>query len=53
VIVSVDDDPVGFGLNVAVDPLGKPLTLRFTDPVNPLMGVTLTVYDVVLPCTTD
>lgn len=31
------------GLKLAVAPVGSPLTLRFTVPVNPLVGVTVTV----------
>ena len=31
------------GLKLAIAPLGKPLTLKLTVPVNPLSGFTLTV----------
>ena len=43
---------VGLGLNEAVTPLGKPLALRVTPPVNPLEGVTVMVSVALLPCTT-
>jgi hypothetical protein len=33
---------VGFGLKEAVDRGGSPLTLRFTEPMNPFAGSTLT-----------
>ena len=33
----------GVGLNVAVAPLGRPLALRLTLPVNPLVGETVIV----------
>lgn len=31
------------GLKLAVAPLGSPLTLKLTGPVNPFVGVTVTV----------
>jgi ABC-type enterobactin transport system permease subunit len=37
------------GLNVPVAPLGNPLTLNPTVPVNPPEGVTVTVYVVLFP----
>src|SRR5580693_7365364 len=40
------------GANVAVAPVGRPLALRLTDPVNPLMAPTLTVYVVLPPALT-
>jgi hypothetical protein len=40
-------------LNVAVAPVGKPLTARFTVPVKPFSAVIVGVYVVLLPCTTD
>jgi hypothetical protein len=42
----VDDVDAGFGLNVPVAPLGSPLALRLTAPLNPLVGVMDTEYDV-------
>ena len=44
--VSADDpDPplIDVGLNEPLAPLGSPLTLRFTAPVNPLIGLTVAV----------
>jgi hypothetical protein len=42
--VSVEDAPVaGFGLNVAVAPVGTPLALKVTPPVNPPVRVMLMV----------
>jgi len=41
------------GLNEAVTPLGKPLTLRLTVPENPATEPTDTVYVVELPRFTD
>ena len=45
VTVSVEDpDPlIDGGENDGVAPLGSPLALRLTDPVNPLMALTLTM----------
>ena len=40
---------VGFGLNPAVTPLGKPEALRLTLPLNPLIGFTVTVLVPLLP----
>ena len=45
VSVSTLDPVVGFGENDAVTPAGKPVTARFTLPVNPYCGYTET-YDV-------
>src|SRR5260370_865286 len=42
----------GFGLKMPVLPVGKPLTLRFTVPLYPFNGVSVTVYCVLLPCST-
>jgi hypothetical protein len=56
VVVTVSvDDPVPLtvdGENDAVAPLGTPLLLRLTDPLNPLMAPTFTVYVVLLPAFT-
>jgi hypothetical protein len=51
--LSVDGPVAGFGENVTLEPDGWPLRLRVTDPVNPLDGVTVTVYVAVLPRRTD
>ena len=42
VSVSVVVPVVGLGLKDAVTPLGKPVTARFTLPLNPYCGVTYT-----------
>ena len=49
--VSVEDPEVviELGLKLAMAPWGSPLALRLTVPVNPLDGVTLTVYVVLFP----
>ena len=39
VIVSVDAAVAGFGVKPPPASLGKPLTLRVTSPVKPLVGV--------------
>ena len=41
---------VGFGLNKAVTPLGKPVADRLTLPLKPFCGVTATVLEPVAPC---
>jgi len=41
--VEVDPGPIEPGLNVAVAPDGKPLAVKSTDPLNPLVAETLTV----------
>jgi hypothetical protein len=43
---------VGFGLNPAVTPLGKPEALKVTLPVKPLVGLTVMVLVPLLPCCT-
>jgi hypothetical protein len=40
--VSVLPEVLGFGVNAAVTPLGRPATERFTLPVNPYCGFTET-----------
>lgn len=40
---------VGFGLNAAVTPLGRPEALKFTLPVNPFSGATVMVLVALLP----
>jgi hypothetical protein len=40
------------GLKVPVAPVGSPVTLRPTVPVNPFAGVTVVVYVAALPTTT-
>lgn len=47
--VSVLDEVVGFGLNAAVTPLGRPVALKVTLPVNPFCGTTVMVLVPVLP----
>jgi hypothetical protein len=42
---------VGFGLNNAVTPLGKPDADRLTLPLKPFCGVIVTVIIPVVPCT--
>jgi hypothetical protein len=39
----------GLGVNMAVTPLGKPLTERVTLPVKPFSGVMLTQLELVVP----
>ena len=41
------------GLNVAVAPLGSPVTVRPTAPLKPPVGVTVAVYVVLPPAVTD
>ena len=41
--VELAPGPIETGLNDAVAPDGKPLAVKFTDPPNPLMAVTLMV----------
>ena len=43
VSVSVAEPVVGFGEKDAVTPLGRPVTARFTLPVNPPAAMTLSV----------
>ena len=50
VSVSVLVAVVGFGLNAAVTPLGRPDTARFTLPLNPFHGVTITGVLALDPC---
>ena len=50
VSVSVPVEVVGFGLNAAVTPLGKPDAERVTLPLNPFSGVMVTVLVPLLPC---
>jgi hypothetical protein len=40
------------GLNVPVTPDGNPDTPKFTVPVKPFTGVTVTVYELLLPAST-
>jgi len=42
----------GFGVNVPFAPVGNPETDIVTFPVNPLLGVTVAVYEVPLPALT-
>jgi hypothetical protein len=55
VIVKVELAPAAIeaGLNEAVAPVGKPLALTVTVPLKPLIAVSLTVYDKLLPWPTD
>jgi hypothetical protein len=41
--VNTEDPVVGFGANVPLAPVGNPLTLKLTAPVNPLAGLTVTL----------
>jgi hypothetical protein len=43
VTVIVELVPVGFGEKLAVAPVGKPLALKVTWPLNPLIRLTVTV----------
>jgi hypothetical protein len=52
VTVIVDDVPVGFGLNDAAAPDGRPLALSETEPAKPPLGVIDTLYVVLPPATT-
>lgn len=53
---SVDENAngtvTGFGLKVAVELLGRPVTPRLTDPAKPLLGVIEIEYVAVFPRTT-
>ena len=49
VTLIVDEVVAELGLNDALPPLGRPLTLRATGPVNPLFGVMVIEYEVPLP----
>src|ERR1700682_6007651 len=49
---SVDVVVAGAGVNVPDAPVGRPLTERATEPLNPLEGVMVTVYVVADPGTT-
>jgi hypothetical protein len=40
------------GLKLAVAPVGNPLTLKVTAPVNPPVGVTVAVYEALAPAVT-
>jgi hypothetical protein len=40
------------GLKLPLAPVGRPATLKLTLPLKPLLGVTVDVYVVPLPCTT-
>lgn len=52
VSVNVLVEVVGFGLNPAVTPLGRPEADKVTLPLNPFNGVTVMVLVPVLPCAT-
>jgi hypothetical protein len=43
VILSAEELVAGFGLNVPVAPVGRPLTDKFTGELNPPVGVIVTV----------
>jgi hypothetical protein len=43
VILSAEELVAGFGLNVPVAPVGRPLTDKFTGESNPPVGVIVTV----------
>ena len=43
----------GFGEKAAVTPVGIPLALKLTLPVNPSMGLIVMVLVPLLPCATD
>jgi len=52
VVTVIDEDPepaTEGGLKLALAPAGKPLALKATVPLNPPVGVTVTVYDVLAP----
>src|SRR5580700_11210764 len=52
VSVEVPDPLTDEGENDGVAPLGSPLALRLTAPLNPLIAPTFTVYVVLLPAFT-
>lgn len=52
VSVSMLVEVVGFGLNPAVTPLGRPEALRVTLPLNPSTGTTVMVLVPLPPCVT-
>ena len=51
--VSVLVPVAGFGLNVAVTPLGSPVAEKVTAPVKPPCAVIVSVAVPLLPCATD
>jgi len=51
--VSVLVPVAGFGLNVAVTPLGRPVAEKVTAPVKPFCPVIVSVAVPLLPCATD
>jgi hypothetical protein len=54
VMADVPDPVTVVGLNIAVAPDGRPVTENVTTPVNPLLAVTVDVYEgEVLPSITD
>ncbi|HEY5028122.1 MAG TPA: hypothetical protein VIK39_06905 [Candidatus Angelobacter sp.] len=53
VTVKVEEVPVtGFELKVPLAPVGRPIALKKTAPVNPPVRVTVTVYVVLAPAVT-
>jgi hypothetical protein len=50
--LSVDNPVDGFGINAALTPPGNPLTLKVTESVKPLDGVTLMPKSPEAPCVT-
>ena len=52
VIVEEPEVVTDGGVKLAVAPAGNPLALKVTVPVNPPVGVTVTVYVVLLPWST-
>ena len=51
-IVELPDPVTEVGLKLALAPLGRPLTLKATAPVNPPDAVTVAVYEVPAPAVT-
>jgi hypothetical protein len=50
--VLVPDPVTVVGLKAPVTPVGSPDTPKLTTPLNPLLGVTVTVYVVLFPSAT-
>jgi len=48
--VRTEEPVVGFGVNEAVRPLGRPEAARVTLPVNPGCGITAIVDAIEVPC---
>jgi hypothetical protein len=52
-VADVELTEAGFGVKVYVAPAGNPLSESATSPVKPFVGISVTVYDAVLPRTIE